>query len=72
MPTFDEWNQYPIHQAILRYVASNAPKTQQQIRERLRKDRGNAKADTGTADGAVNYLIQAGHLIRSGDDLCLP
>jgi hypothetical protein len=72
VPSFDEWNQYPIHQAILRYVASNGPKTQVQIRERLRKDRGNAKADTTTADGAINYLIQAGHLIRSGDDLRLP
>jgi hypothetical protein len=70
--SFDEWNQYPIHQAVLRYVASNGPKTQGQIRERLRKDRGAAKADSATADGAIGYLIQAGHLVRSGDDLHLP
>lgn len=70
--SFDEWNQYPIHQAVLRYVASNGPKSQSQIRERLRKDRGTAKADSSTSDGVISYLIQTGHLVRSGDDLHLP
>lgn len=67
----DPWAEFPVHGTILKYISSNGPKTRTQIRERLRKDRGAAKADSTQVDGAIAYLLFHGYLLTEGELLTL-
>lgn len=64
-------NGYPVHQTILSYLGSNGPKTSEAVRIRLHNDRGEAKADSMTANNAIAWLLKEGYLIKDGDNLVL-
>jgi hypothetical protein len=66
---FEKWNDYPVHQAVLRYLKRNPSKSAKEIYNRVKNDRKNPEIEPGSGKVTIEqirnvlaYLLQTRYI----------